>query len=144
MRGRRRTTVRPDAGRIAPSATGKRTMRSLFAIVLSGLLFAACAEPGRYGYGADQPTGPYYGAPAGAYTGPQATYSCEDLTTVLVQPGVGIATVTLNSGSEFRLRHNGGGVYGQQSHVFRQHGNEASWFADGRPAVRCRMMTSSR
>jgi hypothetical protein len=118
-------------------------MRSLFAIVLSGLLFAACAEPGRYGYGTDQPTGPYYGAPAGAYAGPQATYSCDDLTTVVVQPGVGIASVTLNSGSEMRLTHRGGGAYGGPPHDFRVRGNGAVWLVDGRPPSSCRLMSRS-
>jgi len=117
-------------------------MRSLTAIILPSLLLAACAgSPGRYG--SDQPSGPCYGAPAGTYTGPQATYSCDDLTTVLVQPGVGIATATLNSGFQLRLVHHGAGVYGLQSHNFRQRGNEGVWVADGRPAVLCRVTTRS-
>ena len=116
-------------------------MRSLSAILLPGLLLAACADTGWYGSG--QATGPYYGAPAGAYTGPQATYSCDDLTTVLVQPGVGIATATLNSGSELRLPHRGGGAYGGQSHNFRQAGSGGTWLVDGRPPSACRLMSRS-
>jgi hypothetical protein len=118
-------------------------MRSLVALIVPPVLLAACAA-GPGSFGSDQPTGPYYGAPAGSYTGPQATYTCEDLTTVLVQPGVGIATATLNSGMELRLVHRGGGLYGLQTHNFRQRGNDGVWVVEGRPPRACRLVSRSQ
>jgi hypothetical protein len=119
-------------------------------MLLPIVLLAACAEPGP-GYGwpgaappgsvvpsPSQPVGPYTGAPAGSYIGPQATFLCDDRTSVLVQPGIGSATAKLNSGFELPLPHRGGGWYGlPPEYDFRLRGAEALWSVGGRAPVLC-------
>jgi hypothetical protein len=120
-------------------------MRRLTALILPVALLAGCADPGyrpqgpgAYPPSASQPVGPYTGAPAGSYIGPQAAYACEDLTNVLVQPGIGSATATLNSGLDLRLPHQGGGWYGMPNYEFRIRATDAVWTVAGRPPVLCR------
>ncbi len=67
-----------------------------------------------------------------------ATYTCEDLTTVVVTEGQRGARAMLNSGLELSLAHQGGGRFGAAPHEFRAGGNEGVWFNQGRN-WRCRL-----
>ncbi len=114
-------------------------MSRLPAIVMSAALLTACAAPGG-SYGPEpRPTGPYYGAPGGTSVGPEATYQCDDLTTVLVQPGIGTATATLNSGFQVRLPQHGPGLFGVEAYRFQLRGGDAVWTVPQRPGVLCHL-----
>jgi hypothetical protein len=63
---------------------------------------------------------------------------CDDLTTVQVQPGIGSATASMNSGMSIRLPHQGGGWYGMKEFDFRLRGGEAVWTISGNRPVLCR------
>lgn len=112
-------------------------MSRLPAIFMSTALLTACAAPGGF-YGPEpRPTGPYYGAPGGTPVGPEATYQCDDLTTVLVQPGIGVAMATLNSGMQLRLPQHAPGLFGVEAYRFQVRGPDALWSVPERAAVLC-------
>ena len=102
-------------------------MRPLAAITLSLVsLLGACANP-----------------PPPVRPGPlEVIYSCEDLTTVTVRPGVE-AKAVFNSGAEFRLSQHpsmSGFRYTDGRHEFRGGGDIGIWIVPQRPPVTCRRM----
>ena len=69
-----------------------------------------------------------------------ATYTCEDLTTIVLTEGQPTAHVTLNSGLVLNLARQPDALglrYGAPPYEFRARGGEATLFRDDR-LVRCR------
>lgn len=99
-------------------------MRRLAAITLSLGLLASCGtSPGRYP-----------GRP-----GPEMTYLCDDLTTVIMQPSAD-ALAVLNSGLELRLRQYPSMSdfrYSNGAHEFRGGGRTGIWVVPQRAPVVC-------
>ncbi len=71
-----------------------------------------------------------------------ATYTCEDLTKVVLTEGQPNATVNFNSGLSLSLARQagiGGLRFGQAPYEFHAAGSEGTMFNQGRP-VRCRVL----
>ncbi|HWI84051.1 hypothetical protein [Ramlibacter sp.] len=120
-------------------------MNRLLLALATAAWLASCAAPGPYYPGTPYPTGPspaapYYGAPAGTYHGPEVTYACDDLTTVVVQYGLGTAVVTLNSGFVLKLplQGVGSGFFATDKHSFQVRPGDGVFGVAGRPPVLCR------
>ncbi len=117
-------------------------MRPLAAIALSAAaLLAGCAAyppapgsapPPRVG------TGTFLG-PGG---GPEVSYVCEDLTTIVIRPWEHAAVATLNSGLELRLAqqpYGPGNRFGDRNYDFRSSGDAGLWTIPQRSPVPCRL-----
>lgn len=119
-------------------------MSRLAASIAAAALLGACATDPFVGtpfHTGPSPAAPYYGAPAGTYQGPEATYVCDDLTTVVVRWGLGTAVATLNSGSVFNLtlQGAGSGFFATRAHAFQVRARDAVWTVAPRPPVLCRI-----
>ena len=110
--------------------------------ILVPLLVSACAG-GPYGYGSSPGAAPPVSVgPSSIEPSPLArsiTYTCEDLTTIVLTEGQPTAQVTMNSGLVLSLARQGGlgARYGAPPYEFRTGGAEATLFNNNR-AVRCR------
>lgn len=124
-------------------------MQRIALTFLAPVVLGACAG------GPNVASGPSYGSeyrqapppisvgPAGATPSPlarSASYSCEDLTTVILTEGQPTAQVTLNSGLVLSLGRRPdpiGQSYGAPPYEFHARGQDGTFFNDRRP-VRCR------
>lgn len=118
------------------------TTRIAVAAAIAALLSAACEAPQPQPRSAGGPVAPVVPSP-GEATPPRPmaaayTYTCEDLTTIVITDGQPQARATLNSGMELALARQGGlGTrYGAAPYEFRV--GENIWFNQGRP-IKCRM-----
>lgn len=108
------------------------------------IVLAACATgpyPGRPGPG---PEGVRPPVAVGGVSTPahplarSATYTCEELTTVVLTEGQPVAQVTLNSGLVLSLARRADGWYGAAPFEFGARGGDATFVNNGK-AARCRV-----
>lgn len=121
--------------------------RFAFTILVPIVLSACAGGPyARYGagYGDYRERPPVSVGPSGDYPASplarSATYTCEDLTTIVLTEGQPTAQVTLNSGLVLNLAREPdplGLRYGAPPYEFRARGGEATLFTNGK-LVRCR------
>ena len=74
--------------------------------------------------------------------GPEVSYVCEDLTTIVIRPWEHAAVATLNSGLELRLAqqpYGPGNRFGDRNYDFRSSGNTGLWTVPQRSPVPCRL-----
>ena len=110
-------------------------------VLCAALALSACGTSSPVYRGAAPPPVSTNPAPVQAHAlARSVTYTCEDLTTVVMTEGQPDVRATLNSGLQLSLARLGGfGTrYGAPPYEFRPAGSEGMWLNQGR-ASRCRV-----